>query len=93
MPLNSAQERSCWNSPDNSAVEEKNAFKQGQAWRRVSRMVRGMENLFYERSLNKLNLLSLGKQRRRYDHSEMHWGRRQHIATRKELLDKNEECN
>lgn len=93
MPLNSAQERSCWNSPDNSAVEEKIAFKQGQAWRRVSRMVRGMENLFYERSLNKLNLLSLGKQRRRYDHSEMHWGRRQHIATMKELLDKNEECN
>lgn len=71
-PLNSTQARSCWNSP----VEDKNTFKQGQAWRRVSRMVREMENLFYERSHYKLNFLSLGKQRRRYDHCKIHWGRR-----------------
>lgn len=44
-------------------LKTKNAFKLGEAWRRVSRMVRGMESLFYERSLYKLNLLSLGKQR------------------------------
>lgn len=56
-------------------------------------MIRGMENLFYERSLYKLNLLSLGKQRRRYDRCKIHQGRRQPIAAMTELLGKNEERN
>lgn len=65
-------------------------------WRRVSRMARGMQRIFYERSLYKLNLLSLEQQRLGGDMTtlwKIHWGRRQHIAAIKELADKKEECN
>lgn len=98
MALYGAQTRSCWNyhSPDDSPVEGKNAFKLGQAQRRVSRTIRGMESLFYQRSLCKLNLLSLGKQRLGGDMTtllKMHRGRRQHIVEMKELAEKKEEHN